>query len=229
VANASHELKSPVASLQALADAIRDAVRDDPETARRFADRLIIESDRLGRLIADLLDLSRLEDPVSVSSHPMELSSVARAQAAALRPEASAKDLGLVERIDSGVWVKGDEQQLGLMIRNLLDNALRYTPGGGTIEIEVAREGGDAIVRVRDSGIGIPLNAQSRVFERFYRVDKDRSRDRGGTGLGLSIVRHVAELHAGHVAVESELGRGSTFTVRLPAAASGERLRPIAS
>jgi signal transduction histidine kinase len=229
VANASHELKSPVASLQALADAIREAVRDDPETARRFAERLIRESDRLGRLIADLLDLSRLEDPVSISSHAMDLSRVARAQAAALRPDANAKDLGLVERIDSGVWVKGDEQQLGLMIRNLLDNALRYTPEGGSIEIEVAREGGDAIVRVRDSGIGIPLNAQSRIFERFYRVDKDRSRDRGGTGLGLSIVKHVAELHAGHVAVESELGEGSTFTVHLPAAAGGERLHPIAS
>ena len=229
VANASHELKSPVASLQALADAIREAVHDDPETAKRFADNLIRESDRLARLITDLLDLSRLEDPVSASSHAMDLSRVARAQTATLRPEANAKGLTLFERIDSGVWIKGDEQQLGLMMRNLLDNALRYTPEGGSIEVQVGHESGDAIVRVRDSGIGIPFHAQSRVFERFYRVDKDRSRDRGGTGLGLSIVKHVAELHAGHVGVESELGQGSTFTVRLPAAAGGERVHPIAS
>ena len=190
---------------------------------------MIRESDRLARLITDLLDLSRLEDPVSASSHAMDLSRVARAQTATLHPEANAKGLTLIERIDSGVWIKGDEQQLGLMMRNLLDNALRYTPEGGSIEVQVGHESGDAIVRVRDSGIGIPFHAQSRVFERFYRVDKDRSRDRGGTGLGLSIVKHVAELHAGHVGVESELGQGSTFTVRLPAAAGGERVHPIAS
>jgi two-component system, OmpR family, phosphate regulon sensor histidine kinase PhoR len=229
VANASHELKSPVASLQALADAIREAVQDDPATARRFAEKLVGESERLGRLIADLLDLSRLEDPNSTSTRATDLSRVARTQTRALLPEATAKNLRVIEHIEPGVWIKGDDQQLGLMIRNLLDNALRYTPEGGSIEVELEREGADAVVRVRDTGIGIPLNAQSRVFERFYRVDMDRSRDGGGTGLGLSIVRHVAELHAGHVGVESELGEGSTFIVRLPATSRGETLHPVAS
>jgi signal transduction histidine kinase len=229
VANASHELKSPVASLQALADAIRDAARDDPDTARRFAEKLVAESERLGRLITDLLDLSRLEDPVNVSTRDIDLSHIASAQLSAVRPEADAKNLKIEDNIDSGVRIRGDDQQLGLMIRNLLENALRYTPEGGSIEIAVLREQQDAVVRIRDTGIGIPLNARARVFERFYRVDMDRSRDRGGTGLGLSIVKHVAELHGGHVGVESELGEGSTFTVRLPALPTEERSQPIAS
>ncbi len=229
VANASHELKSPVAAVQALADAIRDAVRDDPETARRFADKIVGESERLGRLIADLLDLSRLEDPGSISSRDIDLSEVAREEVGALRPAAYAKDIRMVESIESGIWIKGDDQQVGLMIKNLVDNALRYTPERGTVEVDVLRDQGDAVIRVRDTGIGIPLYARSRVFERFYRVDKDRSRDRGGTGLGLSIVKHVAELHAGHVGVESELDEGSTFTVRLPGARRNERLPPVAS
>lgn len=223
VANASHELKSPVAGMQALAEAIREAVHDDARMAERFSEKLIAEAERLGRLISDLLDLSRLEDPANVSNRSTNLSQVAEHQVGAFEPTTKSKRMHVVSRVAPGVWVRGDDQQLGLMIRNLLDNAVRYTPEEGKVRIEVYVEDGNAVLKVRDTGIGIPLKSQARVFERFYRVDKDRSRDRGGTGLGLSIVKHVVELHAGHIGVESELGEGSTFTVRLPASVAPER------
>jgi signal transduction histidine kinase len=220
VANASHELKSPVASLQALAEAIRQAARDDAATAERFATRLVAEADRLGRLIADLLDLSRLEDPVNTSTTAIDLASVARQAVEDTSPSARAKHVTVMAQIAADAWVRGDEQQLGLLVRNLLDNAVRYTYDGGSVWIDVFREGDEVVVRVADNGMGIPLQAQTRIFERFYRVDKDRSRERGGTGLGLSIVKHVADSHGGHVGVDSELGEGSTFTARLPALAT---------
>jgi signal transduction histidine kinase len=216
VANASHELKSPVASLQALAEAIRQASRDDAPAAERFATRLVADAERLGRLVTDLLDLSRLEDPANISTTPIDLSNLARQMLEGVEPAARAKQMKVVAQIASGVWVRGDEQQLALMIRNLLDNAVRYTPARGSVWIDVFREGDEAVLRVADSGIGIPLAAQARVFERFFRVNKDRSRETGGTGLGLSIVKHVADLHGGHVGLESELGEGSVFTTRLP-------------
>jgi signal transduction histidine kinase len=230
VASASHELKSPVASMQALAEAIKSAVRDDPVTAERFAEKLTGEADRLGRIIADLLDLSRVEDPAYAPDRATDLAAVARTVASELASAAAMADKRFDRRIDEDVWVKGDPGQLTLLIRNLLDNASRYTPAGKRIELDVRREGQDAVVRVADEGIGIPLDAQAHVFERFYRVDRDRSRERGGTGLGLSIVKHVVVLHDGRVGLESELGRGSTFTVRLPAIAPERRsLRPLAS
>ncbi|MFN2490589.1 MAG: sensor histidine kinase [Actinomycetota bacterium] len=217
VANASHEMKSPVASMQALAEAIRHAASDDPRTAERFATRLVAEAERLGRLIADLLDLSRLEDPSKISDTSIDLGNVTRQILQEAQPAAHAKKLNVTAQIASDVWVRGDDQQLGLLVRNLVDNAIRYTREGGSVWVDVFPEGNDIVMRVADDGIGIPLQAQARVFERFYRADKDRSRERGGTGLGLSIVKHVAELHGGHVGLHSELGEGSTFTARLPA------------
>lgn len=223
VANASHELKSPVAGMQALSEAIRDAVHDDPSMVERFSEKLIGEAERLGRLISDLLDLSRLEDPANVSRRSTNLSRVAQEQIEQVHAAASSKAMHFDHHIDDDVWVQGDHQQLGLMIRNLLDNAIRYTPERGAVTLSVSANRNDAVLSVSDTGMGIPLKAQARVFERFYRVDKDRSRDRGGTGLGLSIVKHVVELHGGHVSLDSELGEGSTFTVRLP---SGTPERP---
>jgi signal transduction histidine kinase len=223
VANASHELKSPVASLEALSEAILHAVKDDPPAATRFATRLVSEADRLGRLVTDLLDLSRLEDPTNISTTPIDLSNVVKKLLEDTQPTARAKQMGLTAQISADTWIRGDDHQLSLMIRNLLDNAIRYTPERGSVSVDVFREGHDVVVRVTDTGIGIPLAAQARVFERFYRINDDRSRETGGTGLGLSIVKHVAELHGGHVGLQSELGEGSVFTVRLPglAAANG--------
>lgn len=217
VAHASHELKSPVASMQTLAEALRQAVGDDPQAATRFADRIVFEAARLGRLIGDLLDLSRLEDPQAVPEELVDLSAGARRVIEDARVDGRAKNIDLHVEISDGVFVKGDESQMTVLIRNLVENGIRYTLEGGRVSVDVYQDNDSAIVRVSDSGIGIPLEAQARVFERFYRVDRARSRDRGGTGLGLAIVKHVAELHGGEVRLESELGRGSIFTAHIPA------------
>lgn len=219
VAHASHELKSPVAGLQTLAEAIEQAVRDDPTAVAHFSRRMAAEADRLGRLVGDLLDLSRLEDPTSLPSGPADLSGVGRKEIDGVRDNAVSKGVTLEGRIEPDIQINGDEQQLGLLTRNLLENAIRYTPDEGRVLLEIFRKGRDAYIRVTDDGIGIPREAHGRVFERFYRVDRARSRDMGGTGLGLAIVKHVAEMHGGSVSLSSDLGEGSIFTVRLPASA----------
>ncbi|MBW3595010.1 MAG: two-component sensor histidine kinase [Actinobacteria bacterium] len=216
VVNASHELKTPVAGIQALAETVNQAIDDDPDAAKRFARKLLIESERLSRLIQDLLDLSRLEDPSHFSDASVDIGAVAEKEAEGLRRLAEDQAIKLEVDVRRDVFIRGDEQQIGLLVRNLIDNAIRYTPPDGNVNVVVARDGGDAILEVEDTGAGIPLNAQSRVFERFFRVDDDRSRGSGGTGLGLSIVKHVTEMHGGHVSLRSELGEGSTFKVRLP-------------
>nr|MBA3290282.1 hypothetical protein [Actinomycetota bacterium] len=178
---------------------------------------IVFEAARLGRLIGDLLDLSRLEEPQAVPEELVDLSASARRVIEDARVDGRVKSIELNVEISGGVFVKGDESQMTVLIRNLVENGIRYTLEGGRVSVDVYQDGGNAIVRVSDSGIGIPLEAQARVFERFYRVDRARSRDRGGTGLGLAIVKHVAELHGGEVRLESELGRGSIFTARIPA------------
>lgn len=217
VAHASHELKSPVASMQALAEAVHQAAEDDPRAVSRFSHKLVLEAARLSRLISDLLDLSRLEDPGIRPEEPTDLAEVAHWEVAQARTAAESKCMTLEARVAPHVWVRGDDQQLSLLIRNLLENAIRYTSEGGTVSLEVELVGETAVLSVSDTGIGIPLESQGRVFERFYRVDRARSRDKGGTGLGLAIVKHVAELHGGEVTLSSELGVGSTFTTRIPA------------
>jgi signal transduction histidine kinase len=224
VAHASHELKSPIAGLEALAEAIRHAIQDDPDSAARFADQMRSESDRLGRLISDLLDLSKLEESPAAPEEPADLSTVARKTLEEIEPAAQAKEMDLAAAIADDVWVRGDEVQLGMMLQNLLENAIRYTPKFGSVRLRVLREGAWSHIAVSDTGAGIPRDAQPRIFERFYRVDRARSRDRGGTGLGLAIVKHVVELHGGRIDLESELGEGSTFSVHLPAIDSDTRI-----
>ena len=219
VAHASHELKTPVASIQALSEAIDSAVGDDPAAVEDFAQRLLVETARLGKLIEDLLDLSRLEDPGSFSRRPVLVSRVAEDELALIRERAENRNVTLESAVDADVWTQGDKQQLSLLLRNLLDNAVRYTQEEGTVRLEVARREDQVVIIVSDDGIGIPLKAQARVFERFFRVDEARTRDQGGTGLGLAIVRHVADLYGGRVELRSEFGEGSTFMVYLPASA----------
>ena len=216
VVNASHELKTPVAGIQALAETVAQAIDEDPSAARRFARKLLVESERLSRLIQDLLDLSRLEDPAHFSDASVSVAAITEKEAEGLRYLAEERAVKLHVDVKTDAVVRGDEQQIGLLVRNLIDNAIRYTPADGNVKVVVAQEQGDAVLQVEDTGAGIPLKAQSRVFERFFRVDDDRSRASGGTGLGLSIVKHVTEMHGGHVSLRSELGEGSTFTVRLP-------------
>ena len=215
VSNASHELKTPAASLRAGAETIRRAARDDPEAVVRFADQMERDALRLSRIVSDLLDLSRLEAG-SDEGGDVRLDDVVREEMDRLHDLAAGHDVRLVLDAEQ-VTVRGSARDLTLLVRNLAENGLHYSQPGGEVAVSVRREDGDAVLRVADSGIGIPRRDLPRIFERFYRVDQARSRATGGTGLGLAIVKHVAENHGGTVRVESELGEGSTFEVRLPA------------
>ena len=214
VANASHELKTPVASIQGLASAL-DLAADDGEATRRFVTMLGGEADRLGRLVADLLDLSRLESDAG-PLEPVRLDHVVTEESDKLLSQAQQAGLRLVVERPRPILVMGRESDLGQMVHNLLGNAIRYTHPGGEVRLTLKHEESWAVVRVQDTGIGVPPADLDRVFERFYRVDAARDRETGGTGLGLAIVRHVAESHGGGVGVSSTLGLGSTFTARIP-------------
>lgn len=216
-ANASHELKTPAASIRALAETIGAGVRNDPSAVPRFAAQLEVEAVRLSRIVSDLLDLSRLESEAGERTE-LRLDRLVAEEAGRLKDRAEEAGLSFAVDTDGRVPVRGSPRDLSLLVRNLIENAIQYTRPGGRVEVMVSSQDGAALFEVRDSGIGIPSRDQARIFERFYRVDRARSRETGGTGLGLSIVRHVAENHGGSVRVHSQLGRGSTFTVRLPLA-----------
>lgn len=217
VANASHELKTPTASIRAAAETLLHAAREDPAAVPHFAEQLDHEAIRLSRIVADLLDLSRLESGSDLAER-VRLDAIVREEGQ--RFEEPASEAGLALRVDAPNTppVRGSARDLSLLVRNLIDNAIRYARTGGNVEVAMRSENGSVILRVADDGLGIPSRDLPRIFERFYRVDRARSRETGGTGLGLAIVRHVAENHGGTVTVSSELGRGSSFEVVLPAA-----------
>jgi signal transduction histidine kinase len=218
VANASHELKTPAAAIQAAAETLRDAAADDPLAVARFSDQLERDARRLSRIVMDLLDLSRLETG-SDGHHRVLLGSIAAEEVDRSREIAEGEGVSLDLMVSGeATGVLGSARDVGLLMRNLIDNAVRYTPSGGCVGVSVTIDGSDAVLVVADSGVGIPSKDLPRIFERFYRVDRARSRETGGTGLGLAIVKHVAENLGASVAVESELGSGSTFTVRIPLA-----------
>jgi two-component system sensor histidine kinase SenX3 len=217
VANISHELKTPVGALAVLAEALADEA--DLDVVRRVSERMVAESHRVARTIDDLMELSRIElgeesarDTVDV----LDVVSGAIERTAAL---AEARNMHIaVLDLPDGVAVLGDRRQLISALGNLVENAVKYSEPGGQVQIRVRVEGELAELMVADQGIGIPAADHDRIFERFYRVDKGRSRDTGGTGLGLAIVRHVATNHGGDVLVSSAEGEGSTFVIRLPLA-----------
>ena len=217
VANASHELKTPVAAVRALAETLLTALPEDPEAGRRFAERIGREAERLDVLARDLLDLSRVERG-TLDVEPVDLVGLAKEVTGGYADLAEERRVRLDTELQPLVSVRGDRAQLGLLLSNLLDNALRHTSAKGTVCVRLEATERSATIQVIDTGEGIPAGELPRVFERFYRVDKARARQTGGTGLGLAIVRHVAEAHGGAVRVDSELGRGSTFTVTLPVA-----------
>lgn len=216
VANVSHELKTPVAAIGLLAEAVLDGY-DEPEHVAKYADKLLRESVRLGALVNELITLSRLQgaDPLPDLAVLEVDAVVAEAHA---RSAIVAENAGMAVTLDapSGLLVKGDRQMLVTALVNLLANAVHYSPSGSTVSI--SRRVNDRFVEiaVTDRGIGIPAEYQSRVFERFFRLDPARSRATGGTGLGLAIVKHVAANHGGSAVLWSKPGTGSTFTLRLP-------------
>src|SRR3954447_3005923 len=221
VANVSHELKTPLAAIRGYAETLRDGALDEPPTARRFTERVLSQCRRLQELLDDLLILSRLEGlDAALHREPVDLEAVARRAVELLTPAAREKRVEIELQEEEEVpAVQGDAVNLERLLLNLLDNAIKYNRPDGKITVRVGRFGTDALLEVSDTGIGIPAESIPRIFERFYRVDKGRAREEGGTGLGLAIVKHIAQAHGGQVDVESRMGRGSTFRVRLPVAA----------
>lgn len=220
VANVSHELKTPVTSIHGFAETLLQGALDDENSRRRFVEIIYRESGRLLRLVNDLLDLSRLElDVKAVEKKPTDLAKIVQDVVERWSLKAEAKQIQLRAMI--GVReapVEGDDYRLGQAIGNLLENAIKYTPARGEVRVNLQYEKGAYWVTVRDTGTGIEPEHLQRVFERFYRTDKARSRQHGGTGLGLAIVKHIVELHGGQVWAESKVGEGSTFHLRIPAA-----------
>ena len=217
VANVSHELKTPVGALSLLAEAVL-AASDDPEQVRHFAARMQIEASRLSHLVQDVIDLSRLQgdDPLT-HAEVVDVDELVRRAVDEVRTLAAKEDIEIVTGDPCGGLLYGDEHQLLAALRNLLINAVSYSAEHTRIAVGVRSIGGIVEIAVKDQGIGIAANDLDRVFERFYRVDPARSRVTGGTGLGLAIVKHVSQNHGGECTVWSELGVGSTFTIRLPA------------
>jgi two-component system sensor histidine kinase SenX3 len=217
VANVSHELKTPVAALALLAETIEDAA-DDSDAVRRFAGRMRQEAARLTFLVQDLITLNRIQAarPVPDPS-PVEVDAVVAEALDRCRVKADARGIALISAGTRGLSVLGSEELLVTAVRNLLENAVAYSPAGTSIVVSVTEPGDDGVeISVADQGIGIPKRDLDRIFERFYRVDPARSRATGGTGLGLAIVKHVMAAHGGRASVHSTQGEGSTFTLWIP-------------
>lgn len=215
VANVSHELKTPIGAMALLAETMEE--EEDFKVLKRLAARIHAESIRVGRIISDLLDLSRLESEETPKRGEIEVS---RLISEAVHRVTNAADTSLVTvsigNTSDGVIIVGDERQLVSAITNLLENAIKYSEENREVIIKSEQEENWLVISVQDHGIGIPSRDIERIFERFYRVDQNRSRSTGGTGLGLAIVRHVINNHMGKIEVESREGVGSTFTIRLP-------------
>lgn len=216
VANVSHELKTPVGAISLLAEALESSP-DDEATVRRFASRMITESARLAALVQDIIELSRLQSKdVALAGAEVDINSIVAEAVDRTRLAAEIKNITLAVGAPVEAVVHGDGPQLVTALRNLIDNAVRYSPENTQVGIGLSVNNGVVSVSVSDQGDGLSAEDQDRVFERFYRVDAARSRHTGGTGLGLSIVKHIVGNHGGEVTLWSAPKHGSTFTVRLP-------------
>jgi two-component system, OmpR family, sensor histidine kinase SenX3 len=215
VANISHELKTPVGAMTILAETLADS--DDPAIVQRLSSKIVREAERLANMIDDLLELSRIELGGEAVREVVAAGLVMAEAVERVRPLAERRDITLHAREPSGrLKLLGDRRQLVSALGNLVENAVKYSETGGEVEVRAATSGSWIDLTVIDHGIGIPTRDLERVFERFYRVDRARSRETGGTGLGLAIVRHVATNHGGRVTVQSVEGEGSTFVLRIP-------------
>jgi two-component system, OmpR family, phosphate regulon sensor histidine kinase PhoR len=220
VANVSHELKTPLASIKAYAETLRLGGIDDPQHNMHFVTRIEEQAERLHQLILDLISLAQVESGREVFDiTAVDLGEVVEDCLHQQQEAASLKNLDLLtEPPVAPVWALADEEGVRTILNNLVSNALKYTPAGGRVVVAWRKEADQVALEVRDTGIGIATRDQQRVFERFYRADKARSRELGGTGLGLSIVKHLAQAFGGNVGLESKLDEGSTFRVHLPLA-----------
>lgn len=223
VANVSHELKTPITSIRGFAETLLDGELDNLETSREFLEIIYEESLRLQRLVADLLDLSRIESKkMKLEIEEIPVDDLIQSIVKTMEDQWRAKNQTLTVSIESPFFVRVDVDSFRQILINLLSNAIAYTPEGGKIQVCASKKGENWTLVVKDTGIGIPLRDQSRIFERFYRVDKDRSRDSGGTGLGLAIVKHLIDIYQGKIEVKSELGKGSAFYITIPVRLTSE-------
>ncbi|MHB2026077.1 MAG: sensor histidine kinase [Elusimicrobiota bacterium] len=219
VANVSHELRTPLASIKAFSETLVSGALDDHKTAAEFIREIEKSADRMARLVDDLLELSALESGNRHGARePVSLMRAASEVTAALMPLAQKKQIVLrIVPFPDMPDIAADKGQIKQVFTNLIDNAIKFTGERGTVQIQASLRDGWEIVSIADSGCGIPPDDLPRIFERFYRVDKARSRDLGGTGLGLAIVKHIVEGHGGRVSVESRAGEGSVFRAEFPA------------
>jgi two-component system phosphate regulon sensor histidine kinase PhoR len=219
VANISHEFRTPLTAIQGFAETLLGGAADDVQNRDRFLEIIRSNALRLGRLTTDLLRLSQIEaGQLPMEFRAIRLSEIIDPCIETARLGAAPKGITLEVDYNRDLAVRGDLNALQEILQNLLDNAVRYTLPGGKISVTATAKSGGIVVAVSDTGIGIPKADQERIFERFYRVDAARSRESGGTGLGLSVAKHLVEAQGGHIEVQSEIGRGSTFSVGLPAA-----------
>ena len=225
VANASHELRTPLTSIRGFAETLQGGALDEPQVARRFVSSIVENSVRLSRLVDDLLELSRSESPnVQYELEPVSIEEVATKVLRGLEGQALEKKISLALDATKGkdVWAKAELRALEHVILNLVDNGVKYTHGGGSVTVRVSSTETSAVFEVEDTGQGIGAEHLPRIFERFYRVDAGRARKEGGSGLGLAIVKHLVLKMDGEIAVQSKMGKGTTFRVELPRVALEE-------
>jgi two-component system phosphate regulon sensor histidine kinase PhoR len=217
VANVSHELKTPITSIKGFAETLLDGAAEEPETREQFLQIIYEESKRIQLLIEDLLNLSRLErDEVELNIAPIQVDQMVEDILPAMYQSAEEKAITVKVQLQKGIMFSADEEKVKQVLVNLLTNAISYTLEKGTVQLDIHEDEEQIRFQVKDSGIGISKKTLPRIFERFYRADKARSRDTGGTGLGLAIVKHIVEVHLGEIEVESEPGKGTSFIVYLP-------------
>jgi len=217
VANVSHELKTPITSIKGFAETLLDGAAEEPEVRTQFLNIIFEESKRIEHLIEDLLVLSKLEkDESLINVEHIEVDYMLDDILPVVEQQALQKNIDMKVEMDQNVTLEADEEKIKQILFNLVTNAISYTPEKGSVSIKIKEEEHDVCFIVQDTGIGISEQDLPRIFERFYRVDKDRSRETGGTGLGLAIVKHIVEAHQGKIDVDSELGKGTTFKVYIP-------------
>jgi two-component system phosphate regulon sensor histidine kinase PhoR len=217
VANVSHELKTPITSIKGFTETLLDGAKDDPQSLEAFLNIILIESDRLQTLIQDLLELSKIEQHrFKLDIKEIDLIAVLNEVMTILHKKAEEKGISLTFQPEAeNLLIEGDLFRLKQVFINVINNAIMYTPRDGDITIVIEEKEHKVRIKVVDTGFGIEKHEIPRIFERFYRIDKARSRNSGGTGLGLAIVKHLIEAHKGTVSVKSEVGKGSTFTITL--------------
>ena len=221
MANVSHELRTPLAAIRGYAENLNEGALEQPQVAGRFVDRILAQCRRLEALLEDLLALSRIErseeTPAAEVTSSVDLAALAGWAIETLQALAEERKVRIDFEPGPVPVISGSQEALETMLLNLLENAIKYNRQGGSVTLGLSAGDGDVLIEVADTGIGVPQKDLDRIFERFYRVDRGRSRTEGGTGLGLAIVKHAALLHGGRVEAESNVGRGSVFRVRLPA------------